>query len=189
MKKLLLIIACVFSITALSAQSNKEYYVYGVDFTQSKVYAAAESVEQFSQAFQSINLLLATEAGKYDFSLMLGRSSILALDPMMKLLSACDYANLKVYQKEFPDIDYAACIKNYDLPQEEGIGVVLIAKLLDKPGACAYYNLVQFDIATREIISQQDVVGQARGFGLRNFWAGSIYQILSSVKAYCTIIL
>lgn len=183
MKKLFLIIACVFSITALSAQTKEKYYVYGVDFSQARIYAAAESVEQFSQAFESINLLLATESEKYDFSLMLGRRATLALDPMMKLLSACDYANLKVYQKEFPEIDYAACVKNYDLSQEEGIGVVLIAKLLDKPGACAYYALIQFDIATREIISQQDVVGQARGFGLRNFWAGSIYQILRTVKA------
>ena len=182
MKKLLLIIACVLSFTTLFAQNSTKYYVYGIDFSHAKVFAAEESVEQFSNAFQAINLLLVTEAEKYDFYELIGRRPKVVIDPMMKLLADCDYADLKTYEKDFPEIDYAACVNNYQLPQTEGVGVIMIAKLLDKPLACAYYTLIKFDIATREIISQDDVLGKARGFGLRNYWAGSVYQVIKSGK-------
>ena len=183
MKKLLLIFACIFSISMLHAQSGEKYYVYGVDFTHVKVCAAEESVEQFAQAFEGINMLLITEPVKYDFSFMLDSyRTTLSLDPMMKLLSSCDYSDLKTYDREFPEIDCAQCVKSYDLPQTEGMGVVLIAKLLDKPNKLAIYNVVLFDIATREIIAQEEVAGYAGGFGLRNFWARSVYNVLQSTR-------
>ena len=87
MKKLLLIIACVLSFTTLFAQNSTKYYVYGIDFSHAKVFAAEESVEQFSNAFQAINLLLVTEAEKYDFSKLIGRRPKVVIDPMMKLLA------------------------------------------------------------------------------------------------------
>lgn len=183
MKKLLFIIACIFSISILHAKDIKTCYVYGVDFTHAKVYAAEESVEQFAQAFEGINMLLITEPEKYDFSFMLDSyRTTLSLDPMMKLLSSCDYSDLKTYNREFPEIDCAQCVKSYDLPQTEGMGVVLIAKMLDKPNRLAIYNVVLFDIATREIIAQDEVAGYAEGFGLRNYWARTVYNILISTR-------
>lgn len=182
MKKLLLIFACIFSISMLHAQSGEKYYVYGVDFTQVKVCAAEESEEQFAQVFESINMLFIAEPEKYDCSDMLKCRTTIVIDPMMKLLSSCDYADLKVYSREFPEIDYAQCVKSYELPQTEGMGVVLIAKMLDKPNRLAIYNVVLFDIATREIIAQEEVAGYAGGFGLRNFWARSVYNVLQSTR-------
>lgn len=183
MKKLLFIIACIFSISILHAQGDTKYYVYGVDFTHAKVYAAEESVEQFAQAFEGINMLLITEPEKYDFSFMLDSyRTKLSLDPMMKLLSSCDYSDLKTYDREFPEIDCAQCVKSYELPQTEGMGVVLIAKLLDKPNKLAIYSVVIFDIATREIVAEMEVGGYAGGFGLKNYWARTVYNILISTK-------
>lgn len=183
MKKFLLIVACIFSISILHAQGDTKYYVYGVDFTHAKVYAAEESVEQFAQAFEGINMLLITEPEKYDFSFMLDSyRTTLSLDPMMKLLSSCDYSDLKTYDREFPEIDCAQCVKSYDLPQTEGMGVVLIAKLLDKPNKLAIYDVVIFDIATRDIVAEEEVVGYAGGFGLKNYWARTVYNILISTR-------
>ena len=183
MKKLLFIIACIFSISILHAQGSTKYYVYGVDFTHAKVYAAEESVEQFAQAFEGINMLLITEPEKYDFSFMLDSyRTTLSLDPMMKLLSSCDYSDLKTYDREFPEIDCAQCVKSYELPQTEGMGVVLIAKLLDKPNKLAIYDVVIFDIATRDIVAEEEVVGYAGGFGLKNYWARTVYNILISTR-------
>ena len=183
MKKFLLIVACIFSISILHAQGDTKYYVYGVDFTHAKVYAAEESVEQFAQAFEGINMLLITEPGKYDFASMIGGyRTTLCLDPMMKLLSSCDYSDLKTYNREFPEIDCAQCVKSYDLPQTEGMGVVLIAKLLDKPNKLAIYSVVIFDIATRDIVAEMEVGGYAGGFGLKNYWARTVYNILISTK-------
>jgi len=38
--------------------------------------------------------------------------------------------------------------------------------------------LIAFDIATRKILSKREVSGKAGGFGLRNYWAGSVYNII-----------
>ena len=182
MKKLLLIFACIFSISILHAEGDTKYYVYGVDFTHAKVYAAEESVEQFAQAFEGINMLLITEPEKYDFSYMLKCPTTIVIDPMMKLLSSCDYSDLKTYDREFPEIDCAQCVKSYELPQTEGQGVVLIAKLLDKPNKLAIYSVVIFDIATRDIVAEMEVGGYAGGFGLKNYWARTVYNILISTR-------
>ena len=72
--------------------------------------------------------------------------------------------------------------KMNNLSQKEGVGVVLIAKLLNKPLEKAIYDLVIFDISTRNILYIKEVVGEASGFGLRNYWAGSIYDILRHEK-------
>ena len=54
--------------------------------------------------------------------------------------------------------------------------------MMNKPQNRAYYELITFNIATREILSQKEVNGKAGGFGLRNFWAGSIYSVIKSNK-------
>lgn len=59
MKKIFLFLLCATGFTCLNAQSDEgKYYVYGVDFTQAKVYAAQESPQQFAVAFEKINRLL-----------------------------------------------------------------------------------------------------------------------------------
>ncbi len=179
MKKIFLFLLCATGFTCLNAQSDEgKYYVYGVDFTQAKVYAAQESPQQFAVAFEKINRLLIMEPRKYDFSRMLGRIPEVIIEPMLKRNSATDFQNLITLTPRGKDIDYPAIIGSYSLPQTEGTGVVLIAKLLDKPNKEATYDLITFNIATREILSKKEVVGKVRGFGLRNYWASSIYRIL-----------
>lgn len=179
MKKLFLFVMCAISFTALNAQ---KYYVYGVDFTKVKVHAAQESVQQFVDAFDGINRLLVSEPQKYDFSRMLGCIPEMEVEPMIEINSAADFSDLITLKSKYEDIDCAKVVESYSLPQKEGIGVVLIAKFLDKPKNTAIYDLVTFDIATRDIISKKEVKGKAGGFGLRNFWAGSIARILKSTK-------
>lgn len=182
MRKLLLFLVCAIGFTAMNAQSDATYYVYGVDFAQVKVYAAKESPQQFAEAFEGINMLLITEPQRYDFSKMLGRIVEMEVEPMIKRNSAADYAGLITLSSKYEDIDCAELVRSYSLPQTEGVGVVLIAKFLDKPNNRGIYELVTFDVATREILSQREVAGKAGGFGLRNFWAGSIYRILKFTK-------
>ena len=57
---------------------------------------------------------------------------------------------------------------------------MLVALLLDKPSAKALYEMVIFDIATREVRCIERVEGHAGGFGLRNFWANTIREVLKT---------
>lgn len=180
-KTLSLLLVCLLSTITITAQKEK-VYVYGVDFSQVKTYAADESLEQFAAAFKGINMLLMTEYEKYDFSKMLNTRFDIDLETMLKKMDDCSFVDMKVWGTSYEELDYNSMVSEYDFKQSEGIGVVLIAKFLNKATAEATYELVLFDIATREILSQKTVVGKARGFGLRNFWAGSVYNVLQTTR-------
>ena len=183
MKKLFFALVALLCTATVSAQSpTNKYFVYGVDFTHAKVFGADESVNDFAEAFANINYLLINEYDKYDFSRMLGRKYEIDIEPMLKHSAACDYNGLKIMKTSYEEYKSEDIIRTYTLPQSQGIGVVLVAKLLNKPMAQATYDVVVFDIATRTVISKKEVTGEARGFGLRNYWANSVYKILRSTR-------
>lgn len=172
-------LVCLLSTITITAQKEK-VYVYGVDFSQVKVYAANESLEDFAEAFKGINMLLITEPQKYDFTNMLDTRLGIDVEMMINRLSTSNYSNIKTFSTVYEQPNCLGIIKEYKIQQTEGVGVVLIAKFLNKATAEATYDLVKFDINTREIQYQKEVVGKARGFGLRNFWAGSVYSIIQT---------
>lgn len=183
MKKfLLIVIVCLINSITLNAQSCEKYYMYGVDFTHTNVYGAEESVEQFKNAFEGINMLFLTEPQKYDFSKIIDKRVELMIEPISKLNASNDFNGLKTFSSTYDAPEYSKVIKEYELKETEGVGIVLIAKLLNKTENKGIYELITFDISTREILSTREVSGKARGFGLRNYWAGSIYSIIKSVK-------
>lgn len=185
MKKTLLVLLCMISAIALNAQtSNSTNYVYGVDYTHTKVFAADESIADFANAFQGINMLLVTEMDKYDFTRMLGKTVNVVIEPIMKKTSDANYDNMMTLSNIYDEPNTAEIVGNYELPQTEGTGVVMIAKFLDKPNARATYDVVVFDIATRKILQEKEVMGYAEGFGLRNYWARTVYNIIRKTKLY-----
>ncbi len=179
MKRFILLAVCAFSFLTMNAQRER-YYVYGVDFSPVVVYGADESAYQFEDAFISINQLLIQESNKYDFSKVVRNRVFVNVDPMLKKLSNTDYSNLITFSPYFDKINVGSIVKRYKLPEREGVGIVMIAKLLDKKNSQGIYELVLFDIASRKIIAQREVVGKARGFGLRNYWAGSVYDVIKN---------
>ncbi len=166
----------------LFSQQNGVFYLYGVDFTGCKVYAAKESEEDFIKAFYGINMLILSEPEKYNFSKVIDSEITPSIEMMFKTNSSYDFSHLKELKKEIPYIDYDKKVKEYDLDEKEGTGLVVFARFFNKPDNKALYNIVLFDIATREIIKQKEVEGKAGGFGLRNYWAGSLYYAIRKCK-------
>ncbi len=180
-KVILLLVLSVMTNLGASGQNDEAVICYGIDYTEAKVYGAAESVEQFAQAFVGINKLLLTEREKYDMSYITGTSVTVELQPILSKFDEADYEGLLVNNTSnvvVPELDYAAIVAGYDIEQTYGRGLVLIAKVLDKYSAEATYQIVEFDIATMAVLSSREYTGKARGFGLRNYWAGSVYDII-----------
>ena len=71
-------------------------------------------------------------------------------------------------------------IQLYDLKDKTGIGLVFIAEYLDKPGTTAVYDLVYFSMPGGNVILWEREFGTPKGFGMRNYWASTIYEILKS---------
>lgn len=187
MKKLLFSLAIVICAITASAQNQAQVVkVYGVDFYATQVYGAAESPAQFAKAFTGMNQLLITEAKKYDFSRIIPVPISVNVAPMVNRVNSRHYKNFYASSNVVESIPVKEIVQSYELPDVDGVGCVLIAKLLNKVDAIGEYELVVFDIATREILYAQSVSGKAGGFGLRNYWAQSFHEIITDKKLRVT---
>lgn len=186
MKRLLLLfflVSTLFaygqSIDALKEVSNIKFY--GVDYSQAKVYGASETPQQFKTAFNNINTLFIAEPKKYDVGKMLNQNisevSLEAVDQVNKDINPDELMTTnKAYTLNDQQIAHA--ISMLPISKEPGVGMVIIAKMLDKVNNIGTYQFVFFDTATKAVITSWPTNGKAGGFGLRNFWAGSVYKAL-----------
>ncbi len=78
--------------------------------------------------------------------------------------------------------EVADMVRRYELQEMEGTGLVIIGELLDKSTYMGTFIVIYFDIASREVLHGQGMTGKARGFGLRNYWAGALYDALKGLR-------
>lgn len=66
--------------------------------------------------------------------------------------------------------------------KKEGIGVVFIIESFDKNRNEAIIYATLFDIKSKTVLFYDRIIGEPQGTGLRNFWAGSIKEILEKIE-------
>ena len=175
MKKLFTLLFLATSMICFGQNKNflkevESINFYGVDYSAAKVFGAAETPAQFKVAFDGINRLFITEAKKYDVSKKLKvRVNEISLDAVNQVNEAIDPQELMTTNA------------SYMLSEDQIIGLVIIAKLLNKAEAYGSYQVVFFNTETKEIIQDWATGGKARGFGLRNYWAGSIHKVIRNL--------
>lgn len=159
---------------------------FGVDFSRCKgVVLGANAEEMRDKYFPAINMLLVTEPQKYDVRKALKKSEVIIdLSDVNRCNQSLDVAAFDIYSanavKPFDKETIEKMIQLYDLKDKTGTGLVFIAEVLDKPGITATYDLVYFSMPEGKIILYDRVTGTPKGFGMRNYWAYSIYDILKS---------
>ena len=189
MKKLILFICIIFSMSAFAQDKAKQKEItavtfYGIDFSNVKVYGASESPYDFKAAFYSINQLFVTEAKKYNVAKFFQKDVTTNIKAVSDLVSNIPTDGLMIHSDDYKisDAELKTMIKNFPAEEKEGVGLILVAELLDKAQARGHYHIVFFDLKTREIIDTWKADEKARGFGLRNFWARSAHQVMSKVR-------
>ena len=75
-----------------------------------------------------------------------------------------------------------AAVERLDTGDDSGTGLLVVADYLDKSRAIGAYTFVFFDIDTRQIITSWKQDGNAMGFGLRNYWAGSLHYAIRHIR-------
>lgn len=192
MKKILLF-AFLLIGTASFGQSKdalkniKEVTFYGVDYSHVGIIGADESSYKFIETFTKINELMQREYSKYVKPLAKKtKVDILGVD-----LAPVNAANNKITTQTLNRSSNVAAIEEpaikeilnkLDFQRNEGYGVILIAEELNKSHNKGIYELVFFDVATKDIVTHAKISGKSRGFGLRNFWANSIHKAISKIK-------
>jgi len=135
--------------------------------------------------FPAINTLLVVEKDKYNVKKTFSKSDVTySLNEVNKSNQALDVTNFNIYStKDVKSLGIDALtqlVQRYNLQDKKGIGLVFIAESLDKTEYLGVYHLVYFSMPEGKIILTEKVSGKPKGFGMRNFWANSIYEILQS---------
>ncbi len=184
MRKFMISAAIFFAAVFSEARDygSGQIYFYGADFSEVRVLGAYESEDYFTKAFIGINTLFSIESDKYNVSRIFGKTVQQSVDVMVQQSRNADFSKIKVNRLEISSRPSEEMIASYELPHKDGIGVVMIARLLDKNEGLGTYDFVVFDIATRKVIEEVRATGEAGGSGLRNYWASSAYEIMSDKK-------
>ena len=192
MRKILFTLCMLLSGIFAYGQSEDDlrmissFKFYGIDFSEVKVYAADETPDEFVDVFGRINKLMLTESDKYLETLKnrLGKYSMKTdITPSLDAIKEIDKDNLILFSEvdSFTEEQLAEIVKKLNIKDETGTGLVMIANRLDKSRAIGVFNFVFFDVSTRNILFSWEASGRAGGFGLRNYWAGSVYNAFTHI--------
>lgn len=189
MRKKTILITLLFAFTALAGYAKKEketsvvdsYTFYGVNYSKCHTYGWGQDPQQTIGALSEISRLFVTEMNKYDLAKFLGKKvNNMDVDVSVKQTLAKEPSTLETYSQDARlSVDtIQAVIKGLELKDSTGYGLMIFGDFLNKKDQVGIYQYVFFDIATREIVEKWEASGSAGGFGLRNYWAKSVYNTL-----------
>jgi hypothetical protein len=189
--KSLLIALLIFSFFsgARQAQDKKKAVAeknitwFGVDFTLARFTLVTEDPAGIvSTSLKAINSLILAEPDKYNLKKFFSKTEVTPdIEMVNDRNSKIDPTILVVPDKYTitPD-DVKKVISSYDTKGKTGTGLVFVAENLHKVEETGSYYVVFFDMASKEIIDSERKVGKAAGIGFRNFWTGSIYNVMKT---------
>lgn len=161
----------------------------GVDFTQVKVLGETGTVSpsEMVDLFAKINDVIINESDKYNFKEALNKSDIpYDLGPVTKANEGIDTENLLSSSSDekgrITEEMIAGLVKNYDVKNPDGIGLVIFMETLDKPKEKGFMWLVFFDLSSKKVLLAEQMSGKAMGFGFRNHWARPVYEVIKEIK-------
>ncbi|MBC7887771.1 MAG: hypothetical protein H7Z13_07760 [Ferruginibacter sp.] len=198
MNKLNLLIAFLFFFSTtqqLAAQSLKDVFnssetgvfYLGVDFTLARLIDATETASDIrDRSFPAINDLIVNEPKKYDLAGAFHKSNIdHDLAPVakrnakinaeaIKSTSSTDYDRLK-------EEDISKLVKGFDFGGKKGVGLLFVVDGMSKAKKGAGIWVTLIDMGAKKVLMTERLEGKAMGFGFRNYWAGSIKDVIEDI--------
>lgn len=163
------------------ARSEKSMVWYGIDFTVGKFTLVTEDPTVIvNQYLKSINTLIQTESEKYDLKKFFSKTEVsMDLDQANERNTKIDPGTLVISDEHKITLDdVKGVLANYNTKGKSGLGLIFVAENLDKVKQIGSFYVCFFNQDTKEIIDAQRLEAKAAGFGFRNYWAGSVYNIM-----------
>lgn len=178
-------------IQNLYNQNYKSITYLGMDFSK------AVLIGDFSEALgvggdaatknaylKAWNNLVTGEFEKYDIKALVSNKNIATdLAPVMNLNYQIAVDSLSGYKTPaYTQEEIQAHIKTKYPTSEKGLGVVWLIESFDRTTNLAHIDFIVFNMKTKEIVMLKKLQTHPRGSGLRNFWAGAIYEAFITVE-------
>jgi len=184
----ILVLFICFSVTLkaqdkANAKSEKSITWYGIDFTAAKFTLVTEDPNLIvSQYMKSINSLIQMEPAKFDLKKWFNKSEVTYdLDQVNGFNSGIKPDGLVIADEHqiSPD-EVKNVISKYNTQGKPGLGLIFVAENLNKVKQTGSYYVCFFNQDSKEIVDSQRFEVKAVGIGFRNYWAGSVYNIMKT---------
>lgn len=162
----------------------------GLDFTNAKLIGDREKLGSESDVrhlLDAWNDLILAEQDKFDVAKAIGRvklENVIAVTKehnaeldVMSMFSEDekDYQHIKVS-------DVEEIISGYDFKDLSGIGLMFNVESFSKLDGEGSVWITFINLGTKEVLFAERMVAPPSGGGLRNYWAGCIYEILTKIR-------
>ena len=162
----------------------------GLDFSQARFigdYYKFTSIHDAKNLIDALNDLMIKEPEKFDVAKMLGKKeAILRVDITQKHNNALDLALLLAdstgQHNHLKKEDIETIVKFYDFKGLKGLGVMINVETFNRKIPMALVWVTFVNIGTGEVIFTEKLEQPPAGFGIRNYWAGAIYETMVRVR-------
>ncbi|HSY62885.1 MAG TPA: hypothetical protein VK796_13465 [Cytophaga sp.] len=184
-----------------SAQTLKDFFGpakyrvtwLGIDYSHVKIIGPiaefggqvpVTAAELQTQWYPAWNQLMVDEKEKFNLYKMLYRPNITYDLQMIKNINAASNIDSLEADKTpaYTEEQIKKFVADYPLENGFGFGAFFIVESMNKASDKAFYHIVIINMATKEVLIQARVQGNASGFGIRNFWAGSYYDAMGKIQ-------
>ena len=190
----LTLIVFSFQVNAQTAQdifkSGTPVTWLGLDFTEARFIGDRERLGSHSDVLhlmEAINQLIVNEPTKYDIAAAIGRTRVeKAINVTSEHNSQLEVSELlsdqsKDYQR-LKSSDIERIVSGYSFEGLDGIGLMFNIESFSKMDESASVWVTFINLDTKEVLLTQRLLGKPGGFGLRNFWGRSIYNVIGEIK-------
>jgi hypothetical protein len=198
MKRRLIVfmLSILFSFPAVSQDKadvfnpNTEITWLGLDFTGAKFIGDRErlgSESDIRHLIDAINELMIKEADKYNVAAAIQSKKVenaievtnehnAELDVLTMISSeGKDHIHLNPSEVE-------AIIAGYDFKGKSGIGLIFNVESFNKLIEEGSFWITFVNMSNKEVLFTERLTAPPSGFGMRNFWAGSVNGVLAKIK-------
>lgn len=197
LKWLLAIVFLLAGTQPLSAQTLKDFFnssevpltYLGVDFTRAKVFndIAANAMDIRDRQFAAINQVIVNEPKKYDFQKALSKSNVTNDISFVNAKNAKIDAEKIIESNSADEVRFTkatieSIVKGYKFAGKKGIGLMFIMESMNKASAQASMYVTFIDLASGKVLLTERMIAKAAGFGFRNYWAKTVYEVLDDIK-------
>ncbi len=197
MKFLILSIAFALQTLSMCGQDVSEVFsssktmmeFVGLDFSEVKMVGSegfSEPAKIQNYYFGVWNGLFMSEMDKYDVKgAFMKRNMDYDLSVVENGNDDVDFIDMVTNKnpKSFSDEKLQGMVNKYETDEMEAkFGLTFIVHSFNKFQERGNFYVVIFDSKTKKILLSERMTGEAGGFGFRNYWARSFYNIIDQIK-------
>jgi hypothetical protein len=161
----------------------------GIDFTDVKVigHTDIDLEDLAARQFQGINELVLAEPKKFELDKAFHKENV---ESDLSLVKAKNKSVTDSQIKSDNDADLARfssatidkMVKGYDFGSKKGIGVIFFMEGMSKKKERSYIWVTFIDMPSKKVLYTERMEEKVGGFGLRNYYAHSIYEALEDIE-------